>query len=282
MYRKTNIETGRFTNMYEHLLTKEILLESYKELKTLKLVGKKFNVSGDCVKKYMNLHNISYIKKTKYECNEDFFECNNEKSFYWAGFMAADGNVSKKGDINIGVSIKDINHLEKFKNDIKSNAPIKIITKKSRIINGITTPESKFATFRFRSKKMVKDLQRFNVIPNKTNTYFIPDQILNHDLNWHFIRGYFDGDGWFTKRKYKNYFRISIGFCGTKMLIENIKKIFSNYHGACWQQKNIFKLEFNKQGIYNKQIAGFMYDQAEIFLDRKFNIYQEIVNLPFI
>ena len=39
-----------------------------------------------------------------------------EEQFYWLGFMYADGNLSKKGNrIEIRLSIKDKDHLEKFK-----------------------------------------------------------------------------------------------------------------------------------------------------------------------
>jgi hypothetical protein len=39
-----------------------------------------------------------------------------EEQFYWLGFLYADGNISHTGNrLEVRLSIKDIEHLEKFK-----------------------------------------------------------------------------------------------------------------------------------------------------------------------
>ena len=67
----------------------------------------------------------------KYFFNFDFFETiDNELSAYWLGFIYADGCVlpqNKYGEQEFKISIneKDLELLEKFKNDIESTYPIR-------------------------------------------------------------------------------------------------------------------------------------------------------------
>jgi hypothetical protein len=248
-------KTGRFINQFEDLLTKEVLEKAYAELGTLKSVGQKFGLSGDCIKKYMILHGLQYQEKIVYHCNDAFFELDNENSFYWAGFFAADGNVSKENDINLGLSSKDIIHLEKFKLATNATAPIISQTIKANIIDGVKVKEDKsFSLIRFRSHKMSNDLIRFNVIPNKTKIYDLPDWMISHPLIHHFIRGYFDGDGWFSiksKNKWNKQY-LSWGICGNFSFLSKIKEIIIsscqlNSDPQIYKQKNIFRLNFSSQ-----------------------------------
>jgi len=60
---------------YEHILTKEILENSYQELQSLKAVGRKFSVSADTIKDYMIFYNLNYKKQVKHTCNQTIEEC---------------------------------------------------------------------------------------------------------------------------------------------------------------------------------------------------------------
>jgi hypothetical protein len=53
-----------------------------------------------------------------------------------------------------------------------------------------------FAKFAVSSREMVADLSRYGIVPRKTATVGFPT--LPRDLERHFIRGYFDGDGGFS------------------------------------------------------------------------------------
>lgn len=62
-----------------------------------------------------------------YKYNKQFFNnINTEEKAYWAGFIAADGNVRKDFlKMRIELNIQDYGHLEKFKNSLEGNNPIK-------------------------------------------------------------------------------------------------------------------------------------------------------------
>lgn len=77
----------------------------YKELGTLTKVSEFFDVSLESLRQFFIENNLLYKKRGKYECNDSFFSIPSEKSFYWAGFIAADGNV-EKGSNRIKIELK--------------------------------------------------------------------------------------------------------------------------------------------------------------------------------
>src|SRR3990167_5826866 len=67
-------------------------------------------------------------RKSIYDYDENFFEIPNILNCYWAGFIAADGCVSKNNNrITIELDGKDKNHLIQFKNDVKFSGEVRDI-----------------------------------------------------------------------------------------------------------------------------------------------------------
>lgn len=255
-----------------NVLKTEEVIKKYEELKTLKAVANYFNVHPEVLRKFFIKNNLQYNKKIIYSHDENFFSRDTEESFYWAGFIAADGNITDKNDFTLSLKKSDYDHILKFKVAINSNAPITITEPENRIIDGIETLHTGSAIIRFRANEWAKELKRFNIIPNKTKTYSIPKIVLKHSLFKHFIRGYFDGDGWFSKTKN----RISWGLCGNLSVMQDIKKhlveeALLTGNSKIYRQKNIHKL------IYSKArdvllIVNYIYGEATIFLNRKYEI----------
>lgn len=262
-------------NKLNDILDKNFIENEINTGLSIKDLAKKLNISSTGLFGFIKRHNINYIKKIKYECNNSFFDINNQQSFYWAGFIAADGSINNKGDFALSLKLADYEHIEKFKSIIESNATIYTISSKEVIINGVETKSSGCATIRFRNKLWLESLKRFNIIPNKTKVYDIPTDILNHELFHHFLRGYFDGDGWFAKSKDKyNTCKIALGICGNLSVIDKIKnKILEkcNIEGTPYlcKQNNIYKLTFAKQHDVAK-IIDYIYQDASIYLERKY------------
>jgi hypothetical protein len=94
----------------------------------------------------------------------------------------------------------------------------------------------------------------------------------------HFIRGYFDGDGSFSKGSGHEYvFKI----CGTKEMLEELgqrigfpNRKFTKRHK---DKKNNYQLEIGGRQQVLK-IGNYMYNNATIFLERKHKRYMELVN----
>jgi hypothetical protein len=176
--------------------TKEEIVAAYAIHKTLEKTGAVFEVGIETLRKYFINHSIEYTKRQKYDCNHNFFSTDTEASFYWAGFIAADGNVEKGSNrIKLEIKLDDYIHLEKFKIAIESTCPIRIVEAFE------DRPAFKDEIYysckiRFNSEQMVKDLLRFGIKANKSKDYDIPDWLFLHPMFNHFLRGLIDGDGW--------------------------------------------------------------------------------------
>src|ERR1035437_1379987 len=182
--------------MRKYNFTKEELEEKYLELKTVTRVAEHFPIplTSMCLQfKKLNVIHSRFPAKSAF--NEDFFEINSPESFYLAGFIAADGNVDKNlSRITIALAEKDINFLEDIKKLICCNAKLSKHIDYGSKRNPLYKDTVNYF-LRFSSKKMVEDLQKWNIIPNKTKTYDFPECAMTNDLVSHYMRGYFDGDG---------------------------------------------------------------------------------------
>lgn len=69
-------------------------------------------------------------RKRLYKCNETFFDdLTLEAPAYWLGFILADGSVRRRspgrsGELILNISTRDIQHVERFKQDIGFTGPI--------------------------------------------------------------------------------------------------------------------------------------------------------------
>src|SRR5690606_22823852 len=155
-------------NIYEKVFTKELLEKEYAKLKSLKAVARKYGCDAGTIKRYMEKHNIPFNGPVRYECNHNFFSEDTEESFYWAGFIAADGYINKKRLVlHIGLSLKDLSLLEKFKNSIDAENPINQYLVKNSKYNPKWNDTEK-CEIEISSKQICSDLLRFNITPRKT------------------------------------------------------------------------------------------------------------------
>ena len=112
----------------KNILTRDLLEKEFEELKSSKAIGRKLGIAGDTISKYMEDFGLTPNKKIKYKCNEDVFSTDSESSFYLAGFIAADGCIMSSGGsklLSIGLSNKDKAHLEKIRNALGAENPIR-------------------------------------------------------------------------------------------------------------------------------------------------------------
>lgn len=210
--------------------------------------------------------------KRIYSCDDDFFSSHTERSLYWAGFLAADGNVQKnsaKGRVLLlTLANKDRAHLELFKEHLRAQSPI----------SEVTSGNSSQGKIAITSAKIFDDLAKFNVVPNKTLTYEFPQWLIDHPLVHHFMRGYVDGDGCFRIRcrgKCQNLY-VYMSLRGTQSFLHDFKSILE---GRCDLDNKISitfdcrvgRIEYGGNRTLSK-ITNFLYGDADTFLARKYNI----------
>jgi hypothetical protein len=213
--------------------------ERYKKLGSTRKVASFFKVSRPTVKRrFLDLGLKIKADGRKYFFNNDFFDNNSPELFYWAGFIAADGCICKNSMI-LCLSIKDIEHIKKFKKIINHDGKIHTIDQRP-VRNSI------MASFALSSKDVVNKLKRFNIGPRKSLTYNFPHFIVGHEFENHFVRGYIDGDGSFTAKKGSFMFSVR----GTKnflIILKNIlhKKCGTNINAKIYFDSGIYKLQYS-------------------------------------
>lgn len=296
-FTKANInedEKSLLLNMTEQEYIRYIYDEYYirKHLSMTKIgiiFGNKSHWWCNQFKKY-NLKARNHNEKGKlYHCDKDYFETiDTEEKAYWLGFLYADGFIQSKTKDNsrkVGLSlgIKDIEHLEKFKKCLKSNYPIKIYTNTEKSFN----PNGQYCRIIITEEKMASDLENKGCIEHKTNILTFPSEdILSYNLQKHFIRGYFDGDGsiWCTLNKGNTIPTYNIDYCGTDELLTGIMNVLIKEKVI----KRGYKFDKRKEGqiVSRFRFGGnqaallfchYIYDNATIYLQRKYDRYQELL-----
>jgi hypothetical protein len=247
----------------------------YLEGKTVKEIEKIVNRSKSTVISWLKQLGV-YDKNRDYltlnYTNLDFFnKIDTEEKAYWLGFIYADGCIfscqnphSKKLTIDLG--IKDKDHLQKL-SDI-FNKPLNQFKSSPHLIWLVIS-----------KNQVYTDLLNNGIEERKT--YSTSTTILSHVPNIimnHFIRGYFDGDGWTHHNKYHYKF----GLCGTKEFLSEIQKILiqkiQTRHNIPIYKKQIFELNYESQAdvlsIYN-----WLYKNATVWLERKRDKFKEMIEV---
>ncbi len=248
---------------------KEYILNSFKNKKVVRELAEELCTSEGVIYRYLKSKELNY-RPYKYSHNQFFFkDINSENTAYWLGFMYADGCV-KGNKIHLRLAEKDIEILEKFREDIESTNPIQKQTIKLR--------EKEFTSYclTISSKTLVHDLIKQGCIPKKSLTLKFPlnTQVPEHLMN-HFIRGYFDGDGCVCRHREKrsNQDSLSLSIIGSEYFISSLQEYLLNLQIL----KSKTKLHNNGKAkglqiggnIQAHKFASYIYKDATIFLKRK-------------
>ena len=197
----------------------------------------------------------------------NFEKIDTKEKAYWLGFLYADGSVGSKEDkIELGLAEKDLKHIEKFKTFMNINNKISYREK------------TKSYRMSFRSAQCKQDLINKGCVPKKSLILNFPNenQVPKYLIR-HFIRGYFDGDGWFTNTE--KCFQVGIigtenfinGFLDSIENIDKKNKIF-DVHREDGAKRYVF-------GAYNDVLnfLNWIYKDSNIYLDRKYASYLDFI-----
>lgn len=208
----------------------------------------------------------------KYNFNEHYFDIIDcQEKAYWLGFFAADGyNHASKGGIEFRLHKQDKEILEKFKSCIGANNPIRLY-------------KQTYCNLSLYSKYLCNKLSEYGLIQAKTYTLQIPE--LGDTLMRHFIRGYFDGDGCFSvtkrnDRKNPNSKTYQFNITGMENPLRKIQEhLIRNIgivdNGLKHRKSTIaVTIHYNGRNVC-KRILDYLYQDATIYLQRKYNKYVE-------
>ena len=240
-----------------------------KNTETIKSICAKYNINTKNFSLYLKSENIEVrngFKNKRYPKNENYFEViDTEEKAYWLGFIYADGcvrydTINRSYRLTIELSYIDENHLIKFLNCIKSNAPI--YRRKNRETVSIT----------INSKKIANDLVKLGAVEDKTNKGYISDSILNlnKELQLDFLRGYLDGDGFIDKNRARIVYTVK-----SKKIVNSLKEMLSEYNFKIKKDNSYYRLYIENKKNYYKFLND-IYKNANIYLDRKYDIFCKV------
>lgn len=211
----------------------------------------------------------------KYHYNRNVFSTiDTEEDAYWLGFITADGCIIDNKWLQIQLAAKDREHLVKFCKYIGLPAEeIEEIIKDS--VGGAYTRDNPVNVIKICSVDIINHLLDKGITPRKSGKEK-PYICKNTELEKAYIRGLIDGDGYIGSTQYRLDLVGSYEICNyvKQFITKNIKDISQH---EIYQHGIVFKLDLTgrKQTI---QILKFLYDNANIYLERKYSLVQNYIN----
>lgn len=255
---------------------KEILYLYTVQHISIAIISKSYQVDPSVIKRVLKENSIEIRDNNAYKAkavDSNFFEkIDSQEKAYILGFIYADGCVSNHR-LSIKISKQDIELLEQIKLSMSSSHKIGVYTNHNGYGKG-----KEFCQLVIKDNKIENDLQQLGVVPQKTKilTFPSPEQIPPNYIR-HFIRGFFDGDG----SIYMGNSSPIISFTGTQDMLlgirQELQKII-NTHANVYKYKNKEIFDYKVGGMKQiKIIYDYFYQNANIFLGRKKNKFEEIL-----
>jgi hypothetical protein len=213
----------------------------------------------------------------KYDVDESFFECiDTEEKAYWLGFLSADATV-RDGYFLLSLGSVDEEHIHKFRSAINSCHPVVRFDVTSTLDPNKIHPAVRI---QINSCKMVSDLNSLGVVKNKSLILTPPD--LEPTLQRHYWRGVVDGDGFVTSSRIRGAgaLRYTIGMVGSLGMSSSFHEFISNHVSTKAEvrpHRRIFSVRYSGMSLV-QDIAKLLYGESAIFLERKKNKVDELMN----
>lgn len=240
----------------------------------------------------------------RYSFNKNIFdEIDTEEKAYWLGFLWSDGTVAKRVRnennveyaFKIDLMVEDIEHIQKLKSFLESTHPIKVY--KSKGFNG---EPREMARLHISNRHLGQTLyHKYGLIPHRSSFSKTRELIPNH-LFKHFIRGVLDADGClvisnvelYKNSEHKTYTRevlkLAVNFSTyeevakeiqlhlhSQSVVQSINKTHKRHENGDAECVAL-KYSGNQQC---KRIATYLYEDAKVFLQRKYDKYLEFLTV---
>ncbi len=258
------------------------VVEMYNGGLTMDQIAEKYHCTRTIVMKTLRRCDVDSRKSSewlrKYSFNEHYFDnIDTPNKAYVLGFLYADGcNHSGNYGVSLKLQERDKEILERINQEIENEKPLTFVDLKKQNEKW----QNAYAIELF-SKHLSDTLSQKGVAPQKSLTITFPEW-LNDDLYPDFIRGYIDGDGCISK----DIHHAGVYIVGTQSFCESLGKIFENtlgitsYHinipGRA-KENNTTTRTIQVNGISDvKRLLDWMYQDAELYLQRKYDIYKSV------
>lgn len=251
------------------------ICDLYKEYQNKRKVCEIANVASETIselcKKYGLYEYSNSEVNRKYSVNSHYFdEINTPNKAYCLGLLFSDGTITslQKHIVRLSLQESDKSILEKILIDMESNHSLYFID-----CNSKNTNHKNQYYFSINDKALCAGLYKHGMHANKSLTVEYPiDMPSKFDKD--FIRGMLDGDGHISKCGH------DVNIVGTDMILQKIKQIVDDnlnincYVGNTGHHNNDITKVFKVYGRKQANIfLSWLYDDAELFIERKYNMY---------
>ena len=246
---------------------------------TLQDIALMFGVNLSTVSKHLKLNGIT-IDRYTYHFNEHYFDViDTQEKAYYMGMLWADGhNCVERGSIILELQEQDLDLLEKLNTLAENERPLR----KHNLHDKNPNWQNQYRLV-LQSKYTSKILESYGMRQNKSLILTFPTW-LHKSLYSSFIRGYFDGDGCITLQSI-NYNRSAmINMVGTRMFLSKVADIINHTLGIDVSVERdsrardpICILRCSKRNDV-VTILNWLYQDATIYMQRKYDKYQQFLN----
>lgn len=233
------------------------------------------NIKSDTLKHWMAILGHEYQPHYKYSNNQNAFnEILTEEDAYWLGFITADGYINEtNGWLNIGLGEIDLEHLKKFLRYMKfTEEEIPQVIKQRT--GGAYTRDNITYTITICGRKLINNLKQYGLFQGKSGKE-VPYKCSTIELEKAYIRGLLDGDGYIRSTEY------GVGLVGSQEILQYVRdflgqqlnwKDYKNKY--IHEHDTIYKFAVGGKNI-SKDILTLLYENSSIYLDRKYNLYEQ-------
>lgn len=209
---------------------------------------------------------LSRTSKDVTYLNYKFFDNWTEQSAYVLGFIMADGyihladNDCHRNILSICLHERDKDIIDKIMMALSFEG--KVVYHKGTV------------TLQISNRHLIEQVA-LKGIPVKDKSYCaqFPDTIPEPFVK-HFIRGLIDGDGWIQYKYFQGTLAFGIGLCGTYGIVEGTRdRLLPNCSDIQLVKNTDINFKINIRGKRAFKIASWLYQDATIYLNRKYNIY---------
>ncbi|OJD98134.1 endonuclease [Bacillus cereus] len=242
-------------------LSKSEIMHLYTEGKSTSEIAMLANVSARYIRMVLSDNNVPRRAmgswKRKYDITEDYFKTWSNNMAYILGFIAADGVIQKENQC-VSISQKESYILEDIKKELKTNQPL-YQNKKTGVYR-----------LNINSKTIKDDLMNIHgIMPCKSFNIefpFVPEEYLHH-----FVRGYFDGDGYV---KYETYTVNFVG--GSYNFMNSLHQILQNRNlrADLLNQNKHYRVILSGRKLI-QLFSNWIYKDKDIYLHRKYEVFQK-------
>ena len=227
-------------------------------------ISKQMNITSKTVYIYLDKFGLRAFNgdnsvRRKYSVDNDYFANLDVNKIYWLGYLGAKAH-SDNNYLLIEATNKDIEHLHRFLDAISSTYPVH-----HKVINGYIVYYVKIY-----SANLINDIRKHNLSQKKTG--FLRWPVFDDEQIRHYMRGYFDGKGFWGIYPEKNVFIFSVRG-QSQTFVNKFRETLRNNCGLnltkTLAKTSCFAIQFSGRSQC-KRIFDYLYTDTDIYLGRKY------------